>query len=326
MPIESNIPKENSLLIWVQPLLQWGALLNTMGQKEALSSIWRDDRQVLAWIDKGYALLTHCQIDSTMAHSLVELIRNEGIDANEIERLLALQGWEYTLMIDDAYWEEEEGEYVPLIDSWRIAVGCATVLVRGQYQACNANTQWLNQGLGLFEISPEGNGGVPLVDATHLAWLKQMCQEHSWARQVIAQWLLDEPSRSPTLTWVFDEKLGQCPNEEFLDSVLQTLDERTMPHQKHHWEHTLREERLALLEQQAPVFFEKMQELHSMHLGLYGDVPQDIQASQDYCNERARLVANILTQAYAGNAESLEVSTNPSMGKLFCDDAPSMAL
>lgn len=284
---------------------------------------------MVSWIEKGTALLTQCNVAGRTTHALVELIGNGQIDAQEVQRLLALQGWEHTSTSDYDYGEKENVEYFPLVDSWQIAVGCATVLGKGQFQSCPASASWLNQGLGFFETDTEFDGeneSIPLVDAAHLAWLQELCRTHAWARQTVAQWLLDEPSHSPAWEWVFNEELGLNPSAEFLDSILQTLDERAQSASKHHWEHAVREERMALLERQAPLFFQQVQELHGMHLGLYGGIPDEWDAAKNYHKERALLVAGALSQHYAGNAESLDASTSPSMGKLFCEDTPSMAV
>lgn len=325
--------------VWVQPLIQWGTLLQTMGKDEATTQVWPNEAHVRAWIENGTALLTHCRVAGRTTHALVELMSEGTIDAHEVERLLALQGWEHTTMSDYDYGGNDNAEYFPLLESWQIAVGNATVLERGQFQVCDARAHWLNQGLGLFELNPEDDGadeGIPLIDGSHMEWIQKLCRSQPWARQTVAHWMLDEPRHSPAWDWVFGEELGQLPSADFLDSILQLLDERAVQHrmlderdarnQMDLWAHdTLCQERLNLLAQQAPVFFQKIQELHSMHLTLYGGVPKEFQASRDYLMERAQLLAGTMAQRYTGNAESLEASTNPSMGKLFCDDAPSMA-
>lgn len=329
MTRQSNIPAAHPLITWVQPLVQWGELLKKMGKAEAIAQVWPNEAHVHAWIEKGTALLTQCRVAGKTAHALVELIGSGAIDAQGVENLLALQGWEHASLSDYDYGEKDNAEYFPLLDSWQIAVGNATVLERGQYQTCDARANWLNQGLGFFELILQEDAeseGIPLVNDAHLVWLQELCTAQPWARQTVAQWLIDEPSRSPLWTWVFNEELGQRPSAEFLDSVLHTLDDRAKPEQMHHWEHVLREERLTLMAEQAPMFFKQIQELHSMHLALYGEVPLEFQPMKDYCQERAQLIAGTMGLHYAGNAESLDASTKPSMDKLFCDDAPSIAL
>lgn len=315
------------LLAWVQPLLKWGALLETMSKEAAATQLWPRHGDRVAWIEKGTALLVRCQVAGDTSQALVHLIGNGAIDAHAVERLLILQEWEHATPSEYDYDGVDHAEYVPLIDSWQIAVGSATVLQRGQFQVCDARTNWLNQGLGFFEVIPEDDldDAKPSVDASHLVWVQELCNKELWARQTISQWLVDEPSYSPRWEWVFSEELGRNPSPDFLDSILQAMDERGMPQHKHHWEHTLREERLTLLEKQAPVFFKTLQQQHSMHLSLYGAVPEEFQANKNYCAERSQFVAATMATTYAGNAESFETSTNPSMGKLFCDESPSMA-
>lgn len=315
------------LLAWVQPLLKWGVLQETVGKEEAAAVLWPRHGDRVAWIEKGTSMLTQCRVAGNTSHALVQLIGSGAIDAQEVERLLTLQGWEHATLGEYDYDDKDNTEYVPLTDSWKIAVGCATVLAHGRFQDCNARANWLNQGLGVFEVTPDDEleDTIASVDASHLAWIQELCSKELWARQTVAQWLVDEPSYSPPWEWVFNEELGNKPSPDFLDSILQALDERGMSQHKHHWEHTLREERLALLELQAPIFFKSVHDLHTMHLSLYGSVPEEFQANKDYCAERAQFAAGTMAITYAGNAESLEASTSPSMGRLFCDEIPSSA-
>ena len=52
--------------VWVQPLIQWGTLLQTMGKDEATTQVWPNEAHVRAWIEKGTALLTHCRAARTI--------------------------------------------------------------------------------------------------------------------------------------------------------------------------------------------------------------------------------------------------------------------
>lgn len=295
-------------------------------QKEANKAIWNSDRYVIAdWIEHGHCLMTMGQGNLEMAQELMWLIDIGQIDPLLVAEQLQQQNWDYTCT--DDYSEKDDVEYYPLQDSWDMAVGCAMVLTKKIMAASPRNREWLHQGLALFyglgNIDNVIGKSIFFVDDSHETWLSAWCKETPWVREVVAQWALDRGDECPRWAWLFEDGLGLAPSNDFIDTVVQEMDDKSM-------NEIMLNPMTALMAQHAPLFFTGITQSLQTYSGLYGGVPDDYRGHEVYCKARAETIKSMFPDAmpgYRGNAEPVEVSsTIPSMGKLFCEDEPSSAV
>ena len=314
------------LLKWLRTLSQWVELARASTPKEACRRLWNNDRfNILEWIENGHCMMVMGQCDTSVAEDIMRWIAKGIIDPKIVSMQLEYQNWEY--VIKDDYDDNSETEYFALKDSWDAALGFSMILHCTELPVCDKNKDWLAQGVELFYIPDPTGADHPYstsVNIRHEAWLRDLCLRAPWAREVVAQWMLDNPQNSPRWPWCFHEDLGTSPTLDFLENILFAIDGDNGASSDD------KNIQLALLKTQAPEFYMALNNGQHLYSLLYGSMPQDYIKHEHYCNDRADTIRSMLVQTTAHQAEKLDVearsSTSPSMGRLFGEDAPSNAV
>ncbi len=170
-------------------------------------------------------------------------------------------------------------------------------------------------GLDLFhDYQEDEDTRSSLINNSHVTWLKDLCTKEPWARDVAAQWALENCETSPEWAWLFSNGLGIKPSSEFIYSVLQALDDSS---------NDLYNGQLMLLKTQAPDLALALMQAKQLYTELYGGAPTQQVDLREYWFTRAHSIKNMFhdVMIYAGYT-----SSNPLMGKLFVAEESSNAV